>query len=110
MSACCGPSRPQTSEIGPVRVSERKRESSTDGMVRLPAGAFRMGSTDDWSYAGDGEGPVHEVALSPIRIEATAVSNADFAAFIEATGYVTDAERYEWSFVFGGLLPDDFEM
>ena len=28
--------------------------------------------------------------------------------FAEATGHVTDAERYGWSFVFGGLLPDDF--
>ena len=28
---------------------------------------------------------------------------------VEATGYITDAERYSWSFVFGGLLPDDFE-
>ena len=29
--------------------------------------------------------------------------------FVDATGHVTDAERYEWSFVFAGLLPDDFE-
>ena len=36
------------------------------------------------------------------------VTNAEFAAFAAATGYVTDAERLGWSFVFGGLLPDDF--
>ncbi|WP_406270442.1 SUMF1/EgtB/PvdO family nonheme iron enzyme [Streptomyces sp. NBC_00191] len=29
-------------------------------------------------------------------------------AFVSATGHVTDAERYGASFVFGGLLPDDF--
>jgi sulfatase modifying factor 1 len=28
---------------------------------------------------------------------------------VEATGHVSEAERYGWSFVFGGLLPDDFE-
>ena len=31
-----------------------------------------------------------------------------FGAFVEATGYVTEAEQYGWSFVFAGLLPDDF--
>jgi formylglycine-generating enzyme required for sulfatase activity len=37
------------------------------------------------------------------------VSNDRFTAFVDATGHMTDAERYGWSFVFGGLLPDDFE-
>ena len=36
------------------------------------------------------------------------MTNDAFAAFVDATGYVTDAERYGWSFVFAGLLPDDF--
>ena len=47
--------------------------------------------------------------LSPFAIDTTAVTNAEFATFVDATGHVTDAERYEWSFVFAGLLPDDFE-
>ena len=29
--------------------------------------------------------------------------------FVDDTGYVTEAEEIGWSFVFGGLLPDDFE-
>ena len=77
-------------------------------MLRLPGGAFRMGSDDPWTYPADGEGPIHEVTLSPYRIDPMAVSNARFAEFIDATGYTTDAERFEWSFVFAGLLPDDF--
>ena len=36
------------------------------------------------------------------------MTNDRFAAFVDATGYVTDAERIGWSFVFAGLLPDDF--
>ena len=36
----------------------------------------------------------------------TAVSNAEFDAFVRTTGYVTEAEKYGWSFVFAGLLPD----
>ena len=67
-----------------------------------------MGSDDEWSYPADGEAPVHEVELSPYRIDACAVSNADFAAFAADSGYATDAERFGWSFVFAGLLPDDF--
>ena len=35
------------------------------------------------------------------------VSNLQFGEFVRATGYTTDAERYGWSFVFEGLLPDD---
>ena len=38
----------------------------------------------------------------------TPSSNARFAAFVDATGHVTEAERFGWSFVFAGFLPDDF--
>jgi sulfatase modifying factor 1 len=48
------------------------------------------------------------VSLYDFSIDPCAVSNLRFAAFVDATGYVTDAERYGWSFVFGGLLPDEF--
>ena len=67
-----------------------------------------MGAVDPRSYPADGEGPIHVVELSPFAIDAHAVSNARFAAFVDATGYVTDAERFGWSFVFAGFLPDDF--
>jgi formylglycine-generating enzyme len=78
-------------------------------MRSLPGGRFSMGTDGPWAYEGDGEGPVHEVEVAPFAIDATAVSNAEFAAFVRETHHVTDAERYEWSFVFAGLLPDDFE-
>lgn len=74
-------------------------------MVELPGGPFLMGTDDTQGFIADGEGPVREVELHPFLIDATAVSNADFAAFIDATGYVTEAERFGWSFVFHGLLP-----
>ncbi len=77
-------------------------------MVLLPGGAFFMGADDREGFAADGEGPVREVTLRPFWIDATAVTNARFAAFADATGYVTDAERFGNSFVFGGLLSDDF--
>ena len=67
-----------------------------------------MGDESVWAYPDDGEGPVHEVQLGAFAIDRYAVSNTRFAEFVEATDYRTDAERYGWSFVFGGLLPDDF--
>jgi formylglycine-generating enzyme len=77
-------------------------------LVPLEGGPFLMGTESPGGYPADGEGPVHRVRLSPFRIAAHAVTGAAFGAFVEATGHVTDAERYGWSFVFGGLLPDDF--
>lgn len=72
-------------------------------MVALPGGAFLMGSHDP-TFPADREWPVREVEVAPFLIDAVAVSNADFARFAEATGYLTDAERYGWSFVFYGFL------
>lgn len=76
--------------------------------IELEGGAFTMGSDDALSYPGDGEEP-REVEIDAFSITAHAVSNARFREFVEATGHHTDAERYGWSFVFAGLLPDDFE-
>ena len=81
---------------------------ATDGMVLLDGGEFLMGSEDRDGFPADGEGPVRQVTLSSFWVDPVAVSNARFAAFVQATGHVTEAERYGWSFVFGGLLPDDF--
>ena len=36
------------------------------------------------------------------------VTNDEFAAFVKATGLITLAEVDGWSFVFAGVLPDDF--
>jgi formylglycine-generating enzyme required for sulfatase activity len=76
--------------------------------VDLPGGTFTMGDDGPWSYPEDGEGPARRVDVAPFALDAHAVSNRRFAAFVAATGHVTDAERYGWSFVFGGLLPDEF--
>jgi formylglycine-generating enzyme len=81
---------------------------SAANLVQLDGGVFTMGSRDRWAYPEDGEVPVKEVEVSAFSIGAYAVSNAEFSCFVAETGYVTDAERFGWSFVFAGLLPDDF--
>jgi formylglycine-generating enzyme required for sulfatase activity len=77
-------------------------------MVLVPAETFWMGSYDAFAYAEDGEGPPLEIELDAYWIDSCAVTSAEFGAFVAETGYVTEAERFGWSFVFGGLLPDDF--
>lgn len=79
------------------------RAHGIQDMVLLPGGVFLMGSGDDVPGA-EGERPVHAVEVEPFWIDACTVSNADFATFADACGYVTDAERAGWSFVFAGLL------
>ncbi|MEM8737229.1 MAG: formylglycine-generating enzyme family protein [Planctomycetota bacterium] len=69
-------------------------------MVRLPGGSFLMGTDYPQGFPEDGEGPVREVTLRPFWIDATAVTNAQFAAFVRDTGYRTEAEHFGWSFVF----------
>lgn len=78
-------------------------------MAIVPAGIFAYGCNRHEGHPSDGEGPSRLVKLDAFMIDRCAVTNARFLRFVAATGYVTDAERAGWSFVFAGLLPDDFE-
>ena len=51
---------------------------------------------------------MRQVSVDPIPVDRFPLSNEKFAAFTEATGYETEAERFGWTFVFAGLLPEDF--
>ena len=69
-------------------------------MQPVAGGTFRMGSDADQAWPEDGEGPVRNVSVRPFLLDRYAVTNAEFAEFVSATGYITDAEQYGWSFVF----------
>lgn len=58
------------------------------GMVAIPGGTFTMGSTVFYPE----EAPLRRVKVDPFHIDATPVTNADFARFVAATGYRTFAE------------------
>ncbi|MFD5411828.1 formylglycine-generating enzyme family protein [Streptomyces nojiriensis] len=108
--ACCTPGRAghaQSSATGRTPAPAVAAGFSAPA-VRLEGGDFAMGSADTLAYPEDGEGPVRQVSLSPFSIDPYCVTNARFRSFADATGHVTDAERYGASFVFGGLLPDGF--
>jgi formylglycine-generating enzyme len=108
-SPCCAPSAERGTPSQPaVAVAPSTKPASSDEMVLLAGGRFLSGSDDPWVYPSDGEGPVREVTVDSFWVDRFAVSNEDFGEFTEATGYATEAERFGWSFVFEGLLPDDF--
>lgn len=77
-------------------------------MATIPAGVFRYGCDRREGHPADGEGPSVPVELPAFRLDRHAVSNERFGRFVAATGYITTAESLGWSFVFAGLLPDDF--
>jgi len=65
------------------------------GMAWVPGGEFLMGS--DHTLAKPNERPAHEVRVYGFWMDRTHVTNAQFRKFVEATGYVTTAERKpEW--------------
>ncbi|MQA79413.1 MAG: SUMF1/EgtB/PvdO family nonheme iron enzyme [Streptosporangiales bacterium] len=113
---CCAPSRSTTATSSPpastasaTRSVKGRRPRPEAGTVLLPGGTFAMGGDDPDANPHDGEGPVRQVTLRPFRIDTCAVTTRQFAAFVRATGYVTEAERFGWSFVFGGLLPRELQ-
>lgn len=109
MTSCCTPSR-EPREGTADRVKRGALSPAPPrGMARIPGGTFRMGNPRGDGYEADGEGPVHTVTLDPFWMDATAVTNARFAEFVEATGYVTEAERFGWSFVFRAFLPPELQ-
>ncbi len=116
MTDCCAPSaadRPDDeAAVTPAppapAVSPGTGDPLGPDLVALEGGDFTMGTDAGYGYAEDGEGPAHAVTVSPFSLSRHAVTNARFAEFIAATGHVTEAERFGWSFVFQALLPDDF--
>jgi len=65
--------------------------SATSGMVWIPGGEFTMGTDSDLGWAE--EKPAHRVRVDGFWMDETDVTNAQFRRFVEATNYVTTAEK-----------------
>lgn len=66
-----------------------------------------MGDSNGDGNPGDGEAPVHEVFVPAFEIDATCVTNEQFAQFVDDTGYQTEAEVFGYSAVFHLALEAD---
>jgi len=72
----------------PDRCDLAQRGDGPPQMIWVPGGAFEMGDELE-----PGETPVRQVQTAGFWMDRTEVTNAQFSRFVEATGYVTDAER-----------------
>lgn len=101
---CCVPERTWERRLNESRVHSAQRYRATRGakaeLAKLDGGEFLMGSDFPGISIADGEAPVRPVYISPFYIAKFAVTNEEFSNFVAATGHVTDAERFESSFVF----------
>ncbi|MDB4965246.1 MAG: pkn [Myxococcales bacterium] len=85
----------------------------SEGMVWIPGGEFSMGAADPRQDPSGGPDaladarPIHRVHVDGFWIDRTEVTNAQFAAFVRATGYVTVAERTPRATDFPGAPPEN---
>jgi sulfatase modifying factor 1 len=86
-----------------------------EGMVWIPGGEFSMGAAEPQGIDANSVGmratndsrPIHRVYVDGFWMDATEVTNAQFAAFVKATGYVTVAERTPRAEDFPGAPPEN---
>jgi len=111
-SSCCMPKTANvfaTDQEPGLRQVQRTGQDAAPPLQRwchIPQGTFVMGNNGPDAIAEDGESPARLVELDAFLISATTVSNAEFAAFVRATHYITDAEQAGESFVFYWQVPD----
>lgn len=113
---CCAPSR--AGLFSGTRTGTGTEPASSPVMGRhpiaqatIPAQTFTMGDAHGDDRWHDGETPLHPVTLGSFTIDTTSVTNAAFAAFVEATGYRTEAETFGYSAVFHlALAADDADV
>jgi sulfatase modifying factor 1 len=113
-SSCCAPSSPREAAVSsasgavdPIAAGGPATADTTRASVSLAGGSFLMGTGYELGFPADGEGPVRAVSLSPFAIDTFPVTNACFAAFIDATNYRSEAEIFGWSFVFWSHIPPE---
>ena len=77
--------------------SLKKNNSSLKNMIFIPGGEFNMGGRDA-EFARQDEFPLHQVKVYSFFMDPHPVTNAQFRNFVEATGYITTAEKnVDWN-------------
>ena len=84
-------------------VACQQKLSKQDGMILIKGGTFEMGG--DNAQARADEFPKHTMNLNSFWIDETEITNAQFKKFIEATNYITTAEKdFEYKDVNGKII------
>ena len=88
-------------------IESNKMVATPDGMVWVKAKTFLQGAKPNDAYAMPKESPAHKVSVDGFFIDVTEITNKQFRVFVEATGYVTVAERpVDWEIMKKDLPPD----
>jgi len=93
--AATGKKEKETAQIveHTVLIDKPEGVSAPDGMVWVPGATFKQGAVSPDKIAMNHEKPSIDVIVDGFFMDATEVTNKQFAEFINATGYVTIAER-----------------
>ena len=91
--------------LGVARAPADVQARLWEALTEIPGGIFDMGTRKS-RFPDDLDSPRRKVKLSPFRMSPVAVTNAEYAVFVQDTGYRTVAEQEGWSFVFHLLLED----
>ena len=67
--------------------------NNPEGMVWIPGGEFTQGAIPEDKMAMPHEKPAHKVAVDGFFMDITEVTNTQYKRFVDATGYITMAER-----------------
>lgn len=102
--SCCSPSRAEPSQKAVVSEVSPKAPFFPVPVRKIPGGRALLG-TDTPFFLDDGEGPLRKKTVKPFMMTETTITNASFAQFVSETAYVTEAERFGWSFVFHSDVP-----
>ncbi len=90
-------------EIEPPAVEGMVYDSLAGALVLVAGGSFDMGCTSEQRDCLNSEYPIHRVTLDSFYLGQYEVTVQQFKTFIEASAYVTDADREGWSFVYDEL-------
>jgi len=80
-------------EIATQIQSNKIPKEATEGMVWIPGGEFIQGAVRNDNMAMSHEKPAHKVYVDGFYMDIHEVTNAEFAKFVDETGYITVAER-----------------
>jgi formylglycine-generating enzyme required for sulfatase activity len=89
-----------------TQIKTEEQISQIPGMVWIPGGIYDMGASDSDRMALSHEKPKHTVKVDGFYMDETEVTNAQFSRFIQATNYITTAERpVDWELIKQQLPP-----
>ncbi len=113
-NSCCQPVKAgvlaplNTSSVSPRGQLQTAITQPAIPALALTGGTYKMGADGAVCSSEDAVGPAFDMSVEPFQLAVCAVTNDQFTAFVEATGYQTDAEIAGVSMVFYDQLTPDY--